>query len=230
MDWRLLSLTLGPGLAICIYIYWRDKYDKEPLGLLIKSFIGGAFSAFLALFLSKKLAIIFPSNSLDIVDTALYSFVTVALSEEFAKLVFLLVIVYRKVYFDEPSDGITYSVMVAMGFATLENALYVFNQKTAVDSYNVAIARMLTAVPAHASFGVLMGYFVGFAKFSKFNAIPYLFIAWISAAIMHGLYDFFLIQQSYPQMAIGALVSLVVSLVLSKKAIRIHQENSPFKL
>ena len=73
----------------------------------------------------------------------------------------LLWYAYRKKEFDEPFDGIVYAVMVGMGFATVENISY-------VSQYGLmtGIMRLFMAVPAHASFAIIMGYFMGKARFS----------------------------------------------------------------
>lgn len=228
MDWKLLALTLAPGLAVAIYIYWRDRFDKEPLGQLIKCFIYGGLSTMLALFLSTRLSKFFPADHSTVLNTAFYTFISIGLCEEFAKMFFLISFPYRRPYFDEPYDGITYSVMISMGFATVENLLYVFSQSTSEEGYAVALTRMVTAIPAHASFAIVMGYFTGLAKFNSQNGIFYLLFALLSATLLHGAYDFFLMQQQIPGITGGAIVSLVISLLLSRRAIRLHQRNSPF--
>jgi protease PrsW len=115
--------------------------------------------------------------------------------------------------------------MVSMGFATIENILYV-----AQGGIGVAILRIFTAVPAHATFGVLMGYFVGLAKFKGMQTGPYLLLGLITAILFHGAYDFGLFTGNGYFIIFGALASLVVGIILSLKAIRIHQEGSPFRI
>ncbi|VAW24158.1 Protease PrsW, partial [hydrothermal vent metagenome] len=93
---------------------------------------------------------------------------------------------------------------------------------------DVALIRAITAIPAHATFGVIMGYFMGLAKFSnqkrKWNLIG------LSLAILaHGTYDFFLFINFIPGISFGAFISLFIGILLSRKAIKIHQNNSNFK-
>ncbi len=226
MDVLLLALTLAPGLAIAIFIYYKDKFDREPRRQLIWAFVLGILSTLPAIAVSLSLAkvdVLSGGNSE--IDTFLYAFVTIAFSEELAKFMFLRRF-YNKTFFDEPFDGITYGVMISMGFATLENVLYVFLYSDV--PYNTALMRMLTAVPAHASFAVIMGYFVGLAKFKHRNQAGWQLLGLLGAIFFHGMYDFLLMLKMYPYMATGALVSLVVGIILSFKAIRIHQRNSPF--
>ena len=126
--------------------------------------------------------------------------------------------------FNEPFDGIVYAVMVSMGFAATENIVYVFES-----GFETALLRAITAIPAHATFGILMGYFMGKAKFSN-NKIVLNLTGLLLAVIFHGAYDFFLFIDFIPGIWIGAFVSLFIGILLSKKAIKQHQESSHFKI
>ena len=122
----LLALAIAPGFAICLFIYFKDKYKREPLGVLMFSFFMGALSIIPALII--ELAFTKPVNRLmgeGILYTAVFSYIIVALSEEGSKFLALRFVPYRRKSFDDPFDGIVYAVMVGMGFATLENIGYV---------------------------------------------------------------------------------------------------------
>lgn len=219
----LLALALAPGGAIGIYIYLKDKHEREPVGLLLRSFLFGILSVFITLLISWPLDILVPVEEHDLTEQAVHAFLLVALIEEFSKFIFVRGILYNNKHFNEPFDGIVYSVMVSMGFATLENVVYVFN-----NGIGTALFRMFTAVPAHACFAILMGYYLGKAKFEHNKS----FYAWHAlgiATLLHGVYDYFLFISFVPGIALVALVSLSVGIWLSRKAIRIHQFASPFK-
>ncbi|HET9053432.1 MAG TPA: PrsW family glutamic-type intramembrane protease [Cyclobacteriaceae bacterium] len=218
----LLALALAPGAAISLYIYLKDKHEREPLGLLLISFFYGVLSVFLTLLISLPLEVIV-INKQSAADLFADAFFKVALVEEFSKFVFLRFILFRNKNFNEPFDGIVYAAMVGMGFATLENILYVFQYGMAT-----GILRMFTAVPAHACFAILMGYYLGRAKFSQHKKLYYSLLALISATVFHGLYDYFLFITFVPGIWMGAALSLIVGIILSRKAIRIHQASSPF--
>jgi RsiW-degrading membrane proteinase PrsW (M82 family) len=227
MDKNLLGLTLGPGLAIAIFVYWKDKLDPEPRKLLIRAFLLGCLSVLPAIALNILLKTILKVSLREsILDTFIYAFFVVGLAEEFSKYIFLRWNLFKRPEFDEPYDGITYAVMIGMGFATVENILYVYK---ASNAYEVAWMRAFTAVPAHATFAIAMGYFTGLAKFSKEKSFWYLMKGLVVAIVMHGFYDFLLIQRNFPQIAIGAFISLAISIYFSLKAIRLHQEISPHK-
>lgn len=222
---NLLLLAVAPVFAILLYIYVQDKYEKEPRGLLIRSFLLGAIVSIMIVFILY----LFTGHFIPITDKFsiwqqfIQAFIVVALSEEFSKYVIVKYYAQSKKAFNEPYDGIIYAVMVSMGFACTENIMYVLE-----GGYQTALVRAFTAVPAHATFGILMGFFMGKAKFSKNRFILNL-IGLVLAVVFHGAYDFFLFINFIPGISIGAFISLAVGIVLSKKAIKLHQENSNFK-
>jgi RsiW-degrading membrane proteinase PrsW (M82 family) len=115
--------------------------------------------------------------------------------------------------------------MVGMGFAMIENLLYVLGNNG--NGIEVALLRMFTAIPAHAVFAVIMGYFVGLAKHSP-HKTAYLFLGVLAAVLAHGFYDYFLFVQNIPFMYVGAATSLLFGVYLAFRAIKQHQKNSPF--
>jgi RsiW-degrading membrane proteinase PrsW (M82 family) len=223
---KLVFLALAPVFAIIVYIYSKDKYEKEPKKLLFFSFL---FGAILSIFISSILYLVFDvmlphPKEFSIWHQFIKAFFIVALIEEFSKYVIVRFYAQPKKDFNEPFDGIIYAVMVSMGFAAVENILYVFE-----GGLETAIWRAFTAVPAHATFGVLMGYFMGKAKFSKNKALWNL-TGLLVAILFHGSYDFFLFINFIPGISIGAFISLIFGIWLSKKAIKQHQEDSNFKI
>ena len=221
----LLALSLAPVAIIILYIYLKDKYEKEPKRILISSFLLGAF---VSVIITTILYVFFDyflplPNETSIWQQFIKAFFIVALIEEFSKYVVVRYFAQPKKAFNEPFDGIVYAVMVSMGFAALENILYVTN-----GGYQVALLRAFTAVPAHATFAVLMGYFMGKAKFSN-NRIKLNLTGLFLAIVFHGTYDFFLFIDFVPGIWTGAFASLIVGLFLSRKAILKHQERSVFK-
>jgi RsiW-degrading membrane proteinase PrsW (M82 family) len=127
-------------------------------------------------------------------------------------------------------DGIIYSIMVSMGFATLENINYVY-----LYGYGTAFIRMFLSVPAHASFAMVMGYYVGKAKFDSEKSFMLLLKGLAIAVLFHGLFDFFIFLQNSPQISqylsdgllfAGAVGSYYISMKLGMKLFRQHQQLS----
>jgi RsiW-degrading membrane proteinase PrsW (M82 family) len=224
---ELLALALAPGAAIILYIYLKDKHEREPLSLLTTSFFYGALSTLITLGVSIPLNFLIEIKNDDVVEQFIEAFFKVALLEELSKFIFVRLILYPNRNFNEPFDGIVYAVMVSMGFATVENVIYVFEY-----GYQTAILRMFTAVPAHATFGVMMGYYLGKAKFAHNKGLYFTLLALLIPTIFHGAYDYFWfiaeVKDIWAGVWIFAVVSLVIGLALSRNAIRLHQQASPF--
>jgi len=223
---NLLLLAIAPIMVIIVFIYIKDRYEKEPIRFLFKNFLMGAIlSIILTIILGTIAGRLFPlTDAKNIIQQFVQAFVVVALVEEFSKYIIARFYAQKNKEFNEPFDGIVYCVMISMGFAALENVLYVYQY-----GFSTGITRAFTAVPAHATFGILMGYFMGKAKFSK-NRIQLNLLGLLAATVFHGAYDFFLFISFVPGITIGAFISLAVALILSRKAIRKHQEDSHFNV
>jgi RsiW-degrading membrane proteinase PrsW (M82 family) len=221
----LVLFAIAPVLVIILYIYVQDKYEKEPASLLITSFfLGAILSILIVIVLYLVTGKFIPiTNERSIWQQFIQAFVVVALAEEFSKYIIVKYFAQTRKAFNEPYDGIVYAVMVSMGFACTENIMYVLD-----GGYSTAILRAFTAVPAHATFGVLMGYFMGKAKFSN-NRLKLNMAGLFLAVLFHGSYDFFLFINFIPGISIGAFISLIIGVILSRKAIKRHQKNSHFK-
>jgi RsiW-degrading membrane proteinase PrsW (M82 family) len=219
----LIGLALAPGLAIVLYIYLKDKHEREPFLLLLISFLYGILSTFITYLIAWPFDSYIVFDAENLFDQFLYAFLKVALIEELSKFIFLRFILYHNKNFNEPFDGIVYAVMVGMGFATFENFLYVFEY-----GFATGVLRMFTAVPAHAMFAVLMGYYLGKAKFIHSGEIYYSLVALVVATVFHGAYDYFWFISFVPGIWLGAIASLLIAFVFSRKAIRLHQQASPF--
>lgn len=223
---NLLLLAIAPVAIIILYIYFKDKYEKEPKRLLIYNFLLGAIvSILITTILYYGFDIVLPlSNHTSIFEQFIKAFFVVGLTEEFSKYLIVRYFAQPNAAFNEPFDGIVYAVMVSMGFAATENIFYVLE-----GGLETAILRAFTAVPAHATFGILMGYYMGKAKFSK-NKIVLNLAGLLLAVLFHGAYDFFLFIDFVPGIWVGAFVSLFIGIILSRKAIKKHQNNSNFKI
>ena len=223
MIFLLLALAIAPSAAIIWYIYTKDQHEKEPPFLLLIAFALGVVSVVPALAGGNLGEFFGFGETYTWQSIMVYAFGVVALSEELAKFLFLRFVMYPHKEFNEPYDGIIYAVMIGMGFATFENLLYV-----QAGGLEVAILRMFTAVPAHAAFGVIMGYYVGLAKFDYANRNTLLLKGLLWAVLLHGAYDFFLMLNSYAFLSLVSIAILYLSIYDSKRAIAIHQANSPF--
>jgi len=218
----LLALAIAPGMVICLFIYCKDKYNREPLGLMLLTFFMGMLSVIPAIII--QVAFTKPVNQLvgeGVLYTAVFAFLIVALSEEASKFLAIRYIPYRRRAFDDPFDGIIYSVMAGMGFATLENIGYVMEH-----GLGTGIMRMFLSVPAHGTFAVLMGYHIGLARFDIANKRKHMTLAIFWPVLFHGLFDFCLFVGNTWLHFAGALVSFIIAIRLSVKLIRRKQSLS----
>lgn len=227
----LLALAIAPGIAICLFIYSKDRYDKEPLRYLLFSFLLGMASTFPALVVQ-----LLAGDPREKISShffwwyALFAYVIVACSEEGSKFLMLRWYAYPKKSFNDPFDGIVYSVMVAMGFATVENIEYVFNY-----GLQTGLVRFFLSVPAHAAFAVLMGYYTGLAKFNPGRSFWLLLKGWLIAVFFHGSFDYCIFLQenenvtnyvSTGLLSFGSFASFYVAVRLALRAVRIQQAAS----
>ena len=233
----LLFLALFPPLFIIYKIYKLDKYEKEPLKEIFITFILGCLTVIPVLIVSPLInnLLEIPYTFVDFLGsglmgdaelkTLLYTFIGIALVEEYFKFLVLTKYSFKRECFNEPMDGIVYGVIASMGFALIENIIYVFGNTE--QSFFVAIMRMFSAIPAHALMGVIMGYYVGKAKFDINNRKTLILKGLLGAILLHGAYDYFL----FSKLGIGifAFISLIFSYKIAKKAIKESQESSPFK-
>jgi RsiW-degrading membrane proteinase PrsW (M82 family) len=100
---------------------------------------------------------------------------------------------WRNRNFNEKFDGIIYAVSVSLGFAAIENIFYVFNN----NSMQVGLMRAFTAVPGHTIFGIIMGFYLGLAKFNPSQSKKWLLRAFMVPWLFHGVYDFLVLSGHY---------------------------------
>lgn len=222
MSILLLLLAVVPGLIISFLIIKADRYEKESKLLMGVAFALGALITYPTMLAEGLAASLGWEESNNFFKIFFFALLFVGLIEEFFKFICLGIPYFRK-EFNEPLDGIVYSVLIAMGFATLENIIYAdrFGMST------VAI-RAFTAVPAHGAFAVIMGYYIGLSKMDKTQRWKLILFGLGLSSFLHGLYDFFIIQPYAEWLMSLATLVLVFSAYLAYKMLLVHQNNSPF--
>ena len=234
MNVLLLMLAVLPTFFLMVFIYYKDSYEKEPVGLLISLFALGMVSVIPALIIETLGELLFSSMFGN--NTSVYNFFNVffcvAIAEEGGKYIFTYLRTWNNKNFNYKFDGIVYAVLVSLGFATVENILYVMQ-----GGLSVAIARGLLSVPSHAIDAVYMGYYYGLAKYydsvgnTRFkNRCMVLSI--IVPVILHGCYDYFLFEGTVLHLVVFLIfvVTLDVFAVIrinksSKKNMKIYRTN-----
>ncbi len=184
----ILIAALAPVAMLLYYIYRKDEFQKEPVKEVLKAFGLGVASIFLSLMISGPFGAIglYPAEQVTLWDGIAISFFGAAIPEEIAKFLLFWLFVRRNKYFDEHMDGIVYAAAVSLGFAGLENVMYLFS---AEDWVSTGIVRALFSVPAHFFFGILMGYYYSLVRFDPVT--PSINRFWVLGApiIAHGIFD-----------------------------------------
>ena len=204
----ILFTALLPIAVLLFYIYRKDNKSPEPVGLLAKTFFIGVLAVPLSLCISTPLEAlgIYSLEPTTITGAVSVAFFGAAIPEEIAKFILLWWAVRKNRYFDEKMDGIVYAVCISLGFAALENIMYLF---TNPDSFiEVGISRALFAVPGHFCFGILMGYYYSLAKFTPQAHHRNIVLALAAPIIVHGTYDAILFVVDVAPALCGILVIL----------------------
>lgn len=214
----LVACAIAPAVALMSYFYIRDLYDSEPLRLVGLLFLMGMLSALPVMYLVRCLDgfISYPYA---------HAFLAVGLVEELSKLLVTCWFAVRHREFDEEYDGIVYAVAASLGFATVENIL-----KALSLGWDAIPFRTLFTVPGHALFGVIMGFYLGKAKFAltRKKRVFYYVLAFVYPLLIHGTYDSLLISEQ--TMVLALTIPFMIWLwITGLRKVRQAQERSPFK-
>ena len=184
----LLAALLPVGILI-FYINYKDRLSPEPGRELVRAFLTGMLSVPLSFCVSVPLELLdfYSQEPTGILGSVALSFLGAAIPEELAKLFILWLVLRNNRCFDEKMDGIVYAVCVSLGFAAVENVMYLFSS---YDNFvSVGIGRALFAVPGHFCFGVIMGYYYSLARFYPDGPKKNKSLVLIAPVLVHGIYD-----------------------------------------
>lgn len=221
---ELLVIAIAPGIFLLWFFYHKDRYEPEPLRLLLLTFILGAISTIPAIVAELVSSSLIREPNVPILEPLqllLYLFLGVAVIEELCKLGAALPAYFSK-KFNEPMDGIVYSATSALGFATAENLMYVLRH-----GWLTAIVRAFVSVPGHAFFGATMGYYLGLARFYKGKR--FIVYAVLVPVALHTAYDFI------SSLGLGIISLFLTGLLVFymyrrvSGEIKVAEEISPFK-
>lgn len=176
----IITAGVAPALALMSFFYLKDKIT-EPITLIVRTFIYGSLIVFPIMFIQYAID---ESGHLGNVFIQLF---VVAFLEEFFKWFIFRYVIYQHTEFDAHYDGIVYAVSISLGFATVENILYLF-----ANGIEYAFTRALFPVSSHALFGVIMGYHFGKAKMNNRYVYWNIILALLIPLTLHGSYNFML--------------------------------------
>jgi protease PrsW len=203
------ALALLPGIVLALLIYWKDRSEPEPYSALLLTALYGVLVFFMARGLGYLLHQFIYVNDQGVFYNMISAFLFVGLLAEVSKFLILRGIVFYTKNFNHAFDGIVYAVMLGLGYATAENVLMVMHK-----TGDVSVLRMFSNVPANAVFAVIMGFFLGEAKFVKNKMFVYSVLALFGAAIAHGYYDYFMQLMNVQGLWMEAGISLIIVILL----------------
>lgn len=227
MDGVLLVAALLPAAILMVYVYHKDTVEKEPVGLIVRVFLLGVVAGPVAAVIETVAFGVFeavlPAGAVLLV---LEYFVGVAAVEEALKYAALSTI-RKNPAFNYVFDGIVYAVAAALGFAALENVLYVFD-----GGLEVALTRAVFSVPGHCADGVVMGCFYGLARQREVmgnasGARTYYLLAFLLPVIEHGFYDCALSFESDLMVLLALAVEIGFIIFAMVLVHRISKNDSP---
>lgn len=181
----VLTAAIAPGAALLTYLYLRDRYDAEPVHIVVRMFVFGLLIVVPIMVIQSGLKLWLGDH------TFVFAYIESAGVEELVKWFVLYHVIYNHTEFDEPYDGILYAASISLGFATMENILYAIYSPA---TFGNLLARALLPVSGHALFGVMMGYYFGKAKFAANSKVKYyLIVSFILPIVLHGTYDWIIV-------------------------------------
>lgn len=226
----MIAAAVLPALFLMRYVYMLDKVEREPLGLLIRLAGAGALSCFPAA-VAETVLMNLVEGYVD-AGSELYAliqaFLIVAVAEEGGKFLCLKLLTWKSDEFNCNFDGIVYAVFVSLGFAALENVMYVQEY-----GLSIALSRALLSVPGHMTFDIFMGHHYSKAKKAMLLQRPEecrreLRIAYVIAVLLHGFYDYCLMS-TFENLYYVFFVFVVVLDIISIKKIKTEAANDgPF--
>jgi len=190
-------LSAVPALGLAAYVWYADVTSSEPLELLVGTFLLGVLFAGFAGVVNTVINVSLESLGLMFWGTQiLYFFLVVGPVEETVKLLAVRLYAYRKPEFDAVVDGAVYGAMAGLGFATIENAIYIAGQTQGIaDTFNLVVTGTgITAVralagPGHVIYSAFAGYYLGLAKFNPDRAGPIVVKGLLIATFVHATYN-----------------------------------------
>ena len=164
--------SILPVIIILSLIYSVEEVKKQPFWMIAVLFIGGILSWVLVRYISNLLGADIYQSQVEVYSYVgdlgffLVSFGIIAVIEEISKFIIIIICSIKNKKFTNPYDGIMYASCISLGFAFVENIMYIMNY-----GMSVAISRAIFSIPVHAAFGIIMGYYFGLGKMCKKDMI-----------------------------------------------------------
>ncbi|MBQ9311078.1 MAG: PrsW family intramembrane metalloprotease [Bacteroidales bacterium] len=205
--WIVLTAAIAPALVLLYYVYSND-FNPEPRDLVLRGFAYGGLATFASTLISGPLLNLglYVNEPTTFLEAVSVSFFGAALPEEAAKLFMLWLLLRNRPEFNERYDGLVYAASVGLGFACLENLMYVLSSGSAW--FYVSVSRAFLAVPGHFAFAIVMGYYYSRIHFDGTDRMDKIRV-WLYPMLLHGIYDTLAFSSELP-IAFSGLISLAL--------------------
>lgn len=228
---HLILAFLPPVLWLMFYL--REDKNPEPKSLLLISFVGGMLTAILAIFAECFWAVLITGQPCTNLNSEyvnpLWIFVGISFIEEYAKYLPVKLLIHRRKDFDEPIDAMIYMMTAALGFASLENAIFSFkifygtaenslailpfNQTSLLAGLDMAVNRFVGANLLHALSSGIVGFFLARAWFSPYRH-HFLALGIISASVLHTGFNYLILIRETFSPAIFYIIFLLATMAI----------------
>ena len=186
------ALSVVPAGLLAAFIWYTDITENEPLGLVLATFLLAVlFATFAAVVNTITGAFLL---QIPILGALLFYFLIVGPVEETVKLLAVRIFAYRSESFDAVIVGAVYGAIAGLGFAAIENAIYIANVLAEADEGLFAAAAEISTVrglvgPGHVLYSAIAGYYLGLAKFNPDRSGPLVVKGLLIAAVLHATYN-----------------------------------------
>ena len=225
----LILLAVVPVGLIC-WIISNKAHNSEPFGMLVLLFILGCLSCIPAAFAEIFFDVITGIDTktlTNIFSIFIYSFFGIAFIEEVVKWLCTYLVGFNNKAFDKAYDMIIYAVFTSLGFAFVEDILYIFANEAALAT---AIMRAVISIPGHACFAIIMGYFLGLVRYyanikDRAREVLYTLFSILIPSIIHAIFDALLMTENDLYILLFFAFVITINILCFTNAHKLYKRN-----
>lgn len=221
-----MALAVLP-VALIGWIISNKAHNSEPGWMLVLLFILGCISCVPAFIGELFFQYVFGSEPEDFILLFIYIFFGIAFVEETVKWFCCYIVGFNNKAFDKAYDMIIYAVFATLGFAFIEDILYIITSETALA---VAIMRAIISIPAHACFAIIMGYFLGLVRYyanikDRPKEVLYTLVSILLPTLVHAIFDTLLFAGNLISIALFFAFVIIVNILCFTNAHKLYKRN-----
>ncbi len=226
----MYPIYMALAIIPVVFIGWiisNKAHNSEPGGMLILLFILGCLSCIPALIGEEFFMYVFGEEPKEFIVLFIYIFFGIAFIEEVVKWFCCYFVGFNNKAFDKAYDMIIYAVFAALGFAFLEDLLYIFTSEGALA---VAIMRAIISIPAHACFSIIMGYFLGLVRYyanikDRYKEVLYTLLSILIPSLIHAIFDTLLMAGNALCIFLFFAFTITINIVCFTNAHKLYKRN-----